>query len=393
MAKATRQRNRSPLHGVNWPHPSQEDLLLAAREYVDKGLSLIPIGDDGSKMPAFPFLPRYWHESQERYKRKWSVFRERLPTEKELSSWFAMEWPLEELGFAVLGGSISGGLEIIDLDNEDIVGPWSERVEQLSPGLLDRLVRVRTPRPGMHAYYRCEAFGGNQKLARVPDETSIDTKTGKPKPKTLIEVKGEGGYCLAPPSPPACHSRNVSYRFIGSRDLTQIERITAAERQLLFDAAKELNQWNDPRLLIPRRRSPGVRRDRPGDDFDSRGDWSELLQRHGWRPVTFSVEGVVHWCRPGKLGPGTSATVNYENSNLLYVFSTSADPFECETAYTKFHAYSLLEHDGDFRAAARELARQGYGRRRSQRGGRAKVGARHRHLPLARNRYRSRWRR
>jgi hypothetical protein len=42
------------------------------------------------------------------------------------------------------------------------------------------------------------------------------------------------------------------------------------------------------------------------------------------------------------------------------VFSSNAWPFEPQTAYSKFAAYALLEHHGDFRAAARLLALKGY---------------------------------
>jgi hypothetical protein len=61
------------------------------------------------------------------------------------------------------------------------------------------------------------------------------------------------------------------------------------------------------------------------------------------------------WRRPGKRGPGISATTNYAGNGLLYVFST-ATIFEPERGYTKFTAYALLEHGGDFAAAARSLA-------------------------------------
>jgi putative DNA primase/helicase len=43
----------------------------------------------------------------------------------------------------------------------------------------------------------------------------------------------------------------------------------------------------------------------------------------------------------------------------LYVFSTST-VFEAEKGYTKFSAYTLLNHNGDFSAAARELVELGY---------------------------------
>src|SRR5262249_698033 len=36
-------------------------------------------------------------------------------------------------------------------------------------------------------------------------------------------------------------------------------------------------------------------------------------------------------------------------------------PFEANRCYSKFTAYTLLNHAGDFKAAARELGEQGYG--------------------------------
>jgi hypothetical protein len=34
-------------------------------------------------------------------------------------------------------------------------------VAQQAPRLLDRLVKVQSPRPGLHVYYRCMEFGGS----------------------------------------------------------------------------------------------------------------------------------------------------------------------------------------------------------------------------------------
>jgi hypothetical protein len=62
-------------------------------------------------------------------------------------------------------------------------------------------------------------------------------------------------------------------------------------------------------------------------------------------------DDLLYWLRPGKQS-GTSATTNYEGSDFLIVFSTNARPFEAERGYTKFTAYALLNHDGDFTAAA-----------------------------------------
>jgi hypothetical protein len=44
--------------------------------------------------------------------------------------------------------------------------------------------------------------------------------------------------------------------------------------------------------------------------------------------------------------------------------STNAYPFEAKKAYSRFAVYALLEHKGDYTAAAQELSKQGYGQQR-----------------------------
>src|SRR5262249_14403625 len=119
---------------------------------------------------------------------------------------------------------------------------------------------------------------------------------------------------------------------------------------------------------------------RPGDDFERRGPgWDDILTPHGWERAGGRGD-VVYWRRPGKDAPGISATTGYckgtDGADLLAVFSSNAHPFEgpsgtkpC-TCYGKFAAYALLNHGGDFKAAARELAREGYGEQRHRRNGR-----------------------
>jgi putative DNA primase/helicase len=77
----------------------------------------------------------------------------------------------------------------------------------------------------------------------------------------------------------------------------------------------------------------------------------------------------VHWTRPDK-DAGTSATtgaVSAAGNELFCCFSTNAYPFEganglksC-TSYTKFYAFALLNHGGNFDEATKALAAAGYG--------------------------------
>jgi putative DNA primase/helicase len=99
---------------------------------------------------------------------------------------------------------------------------------------------------------------------------------------------------------------------------------------------------------------------RPGDDYNDRATWDDILTPHGWTKAGRLGPGFA-WRRPEKTDPGISATTGQrDDADRLYVFTTST-VFESEKPYTKFGAYALLEHGGDYAAAAKALRRAGYG--------------------------------
>lgn len=158
------------------------DLLETARAYVELGLSVIPVRADGSKAAAV----------------KWGEYQERFPTDEELRAWFA---PNKPVGIAVVCGKVSGNLAVLDFERLAIWERWHERAELI--GFADIYAAcplVRTPKGGRHLYCRTgkHAFAGG-KLAMAS------------KSETLIEVRGEGNYVLAPGCPPSCHPSNIAY--------------------------------------------------------------------------------------------------------------------------------------------------------------------------------------
>jgi putative DNA primase/helicase len=311
------------------------------------GLSIYPVQENGTKRPCG----------------SWKSHQTRQSTLDELAGWFGTSGPDRRTGYIVVCGLGSGGLEVIDFDDADIFERFLERGRSLGLGDLINHVRagcsVRTPRPGTHLLYRCTEIEGNQDLAvRIDPEAKSQ--------KTLIETRGTGGYIVGAGSNGRVHPSGARYEFLAGGFAT-IVTLTPGERALLLDLARSFDER--PRERTDSNRGNGfadVRAESaPGTAFNERATWAEVLEPHGWTLVhTDPGTGEQFWKRPGKSDPGWSATVGHNGSANLYVFSSNAHPFESRKSYTKFGAYAVLNHGGDFKAAARELGNRGFGTKR-----------------------------
>ena len=330
-------------------------LLETARRYVASGLSVLPIATDGSKSPA-PCI------------REWSPYQKRRPTEEELSRWFAAP-----AGIAVIFGAVSGNAECLDFDEPGLFDEYEQLAEDNGlDDLLRRLPMAETPSGGRHLYFRCETrVDKNTPLARIEDEVSCETKGARRrdgkywKVRTRIETRGAGGYAIIPPSPAACHPEKRPYVLLRG-SLTALPVLTEGERIALHRLARVFNAYQIPQPVEAKPKTRGRTSEglSPGDDFDARGDVLELLQRHGAQVVGRYGE-TVFIKRPGKNERGHSATWNHGGYRYLCMFTSNWYPFEPERAYSPFAVYALLEHEGNFSAAAKALYAAGYGDRRA----------------------------
>lgn len=358
MSRSRRSAKSPPPVSSFWQ--PLERVYQAALAYRAAGLSFIPIQVDGSKQPCRELLPFVRRSTGSRRFRSWSPFMKRLPTVDEIDRWFHPRHH-NYAGLAIVCGAVSGGLEVVDFDNLALFERWQRSLDEQEKIWFHKLVWVRSPRPGMHGYFRSDHCGGNQKLAACLEAGQNDP----PRLTTLVEIKGEGGLVLAPPSPGDCHPSGREYRFHDARNLTAITMLTTSERERLFASIRAFDERPKTqsrhavhRLNLPQSVDAGS--GRPGDDFNARGDWSTLLSEYGWTLVGEVAGGCEYWRRPGKAS-GVSASVNYGNSDRLYVFSANAAPFDGGRSYSKFEAYAWLAHAGDFSAAATALRRLGYG--------------------------------
>ena len=298
-----------------------------AQEYLAAGLSVLP----ASRRKKHPVL------------KTWTEFQCRLPEEQEVKKWFSTRRD----ALCVVCGKVSGNLEVIDFDNHgELYDAWKASVPE---ELLSRLVVERSQSGGFHVTYRCEdEICGNLKLAvGMRDD----------KRATLIETRGEGNVILCAPS---------DGYVLMQGDWCNLPVITMDERETLLKAAWALNEVPEDEQQLTQAQSTASDTTlaptdfvvRPGDDYNARGDFRALLQRHNWKPLRTTADGNEYWQRPDKNGDQNSATFK---DNSFYVFSTNASPFEPRKSYSPFMAYALLEHNGDCAEAASALAKEGYG--------------------------------
>jgi P4 family phage/plasmid primase-like protien len=318
-----------------------------AEACLSAGISFIPIRPDGSKAPALP---------------TWDVYKIELPLLDEAEDWFADG----RRGIAVIGGGVSRNLLIVDIEYLEDFETWRSLVETIKPGLTARLPIVQTPGKeecgGRHVYVRTAGAAiKSQKLARMTREEA-ERRTGDPGKTTVAETKGEGGYVLATGCPAACHESGRLYRHIAGPPITEVPTLAEADVQILLDCARALER-GDKASEDHHHEPASTEGYRPGDEFNARSDWLRDVLPEGWRVVRQNGE-VLFLCRPGKPA-GVSATIGFcrtkRGDSKLHVFTTNAEPFEADKSYSKFEAFAVLRHNGDFSAAAKALADAGYG--------------------------------
>ncbi|MEM3453516.1 MAG: bifunctional DNA primase/polymerase, partial [Candidatus Hadarchaeum sp.] len=135
------------------------DVHSAAQGYVRRGICVIPL-IAGQKKPAV----------------KWEEYQKRLPTEEEINCWFSSG----DRNLAVVCGDVSGGLVIVDFEREADFNKF------FNLDILNHTLVVKTPHGGIHVYLRETGEVPRRKI-KVSEDPPVD-------------LLGEGGYALAPPS-------------------------------------------------------------------------------------------------------------------------------------------------------------------------------------------------
>ena len=187
------------------PHSdySAEPMQAAALSYASRGWSVIPIEVRGKR----PLLA-------------WLEFQHRIAAPSEIASWF-QKWPDANVG--IVTGQISQIL-VVDVDAQH-GGIESLADMERAHGALPRTNEVHTGGGGRHLYFAYPPMRLHNRVGIRPG----------------IDLRGEGGYVVAPPS---VHPSGGRYRWLpdqGPQDLP-----TAPLPAWFFEATRIAAQGGHP---------------------------------------------------------------------------------------------------------------------------------------------------
>jgi hypothetical protein len=327
--------------------PTDNIHLAEALEWLEAGFSPLPAREDGTKAPIADVQDGVDDDGKPQW--TWSPYQTTPATREHVEGWYANGRPSN----GVAGGP--GGLEPFEFDDRGVYEAFKAAAVEF--GLGDLVERIEagfledTPGGGVHWMWTCSRPGPPMKLAQRPDPSRPHGR------RTLIETKGQGGFIIVAPTCGRVHPTGKAYVRVHGSPRT-IVAITDEEREALLSLARSLDEMpaeevKDP----PKSRQKAGKNGRwppegssPGDDFNARATWHEIVEPHGWVEVKNGL-----WRRPGK-DKGLSASTQRGG---FRVFTTST----CLDAkmYSKFGLHCFLNFGGDFTACAKDLRQRRYG--------------------------------
>jgi hypothetical protein len=184
-------------------------LLKAALDYGRLGWSVIPITSRGKR----PLI-------------RWQVYQHRRPDVTEIAEWF-QRWP--DANIAIVTGIVSG-LVVLDLDPRHGGEASLAQLERAHQPIVET-VEARTGGGGRHLYF---AHPGEILRNRVGLADGID-------------LRGDGGYVVAPPS---THASGQPYLWERSPDVCPLAPLPDWLRELREDHTHRGHPLSHWRLLL-----------------------------------------------------------------------------------------------------------------------------------------------
>lgn len=343
-------------------HHGDPTVYTQAHALHAHGIRVIPVRADGTKAPAL----HGWQNHE--------------TTSNDIEYWFGGDQP-RHTALGVVTGPDSGNIEMAEIEGAyvHLLAEINDLAE--ASGLGNLWDRVRngwvemSPSGGIHWIYKIAGnpVPGNTKIAQDAPRT-VNGKTTHP---TIAETRGRGGQFVAAPTSGSAHDTGKPWvRISGGPDTIAV--LTDEERNQLHALLGSLDRRPAPATNTSHATTAGdsewagvladleatgptapIPGKTPGDDYEEKTCWEDLLEPAGWTKV-FTQGHTTYWRRPGKETGFSATTGRAEDRDRLYVFSSSTE-FPTNEPITKFSAYATMNHAGDHARAASKLRKDGYG--------------------------------
>lgn len=287
---------------------------------LDSNLSIIPIGDN--KKPTIA-----WKKYQ---------------TEKITKDLLIDNYQSAK-GFGIITGY--NNLEVIDIDCKVLSSLkeqndfWNEFLSFLKDNIDDfekKFVIYKTINKGYHIIYRCKTITNNKKIAKLKDH-----------PEALIESRGIGGYVF------------IYDNQISELSYTDIQEIEEQDREILWDICKTYN-YNETELKPSDKEVKDYKEQEltTWDDFNNKTSIFDIISNDFEIVRNINDRYIIKRFGSKSIHSGYV----YKNSGCMFLFSTGTI-YPNEKLISPFAAYAIKNHNGDFKAAASDLYKKGFGSR------------------------------
>jgi hypothetical protein len=242
---------------------TNKQTLEEALRYVEFGFSVIPIGQD--KKPLI----------------KWEAYQKTKASKKQIEQWFA-QFPNMNIG--IVTGDISG-IVVVDVES-------GGDTKELPPTVISR-----TGGGGWHYFYKHPGHS-------VKNAVRI---------RKLTDIRGDGGYVVAPPS---LHRSGNRYEWAVGLDMADFDVLPSWVSDELSKSESEKINWSE---FLKKENKEGSRN-------DSATQYVGKLLHH--LPMELWEEGawpmILNWHRDKNIKSG-KATDNFTEKELRSVFDSIAE--------------------------------------------------------------------
>jgi hypothetical protein len=254
--------------------PSRCELFARASEYVARGWSVLPLRGKVSTIP-------------------WQEFQTRRPSPLELSSWF-LETSQPPTGIGIVAGRVSR-LVVVDCDTQADATFWNSHYPASS-------LIVETGGGGSHFYYAS------------PVDVTVRNRV-----KVLgrcIDIRGDGGYVVAPPS---LHRSGKRYAWLttkGSERLTEFSPTWVEDSSPIISLPQTTATRNVRRVVAYIRRIEAV----AGNGGHNATFRAACKLRDAGMPVDEALAVLERWNETNAMPPWSSVELRHK---ILSAYSQS----------------------------------------------------------------------